>query len=69
MAIVGSGPAGFYTAMRIRKNIPKAQIEMFEQLPMPFGLSRYGVAPDHPQVKVMFPLLHLNLDSLTLELL
>jgi hypothetical protein len=51
-AIIGSGPAGFYTAQRILKHLPEAKVDMFEALPVPYGLVRYGVAPDHPEVKV-----------------
>jgi adrenodoxin-NADP+ reductase len=52
-AIIGSGPAGFYTAQRILKHLPEARIDMYESLPVPYGLVRYGVAPDHPEVKVL----------------
>lgn len=51
MAVVGSGPAGFYTAYRVMSKIKQAKIDMFEALPVPFGLVRFGVAPDHPEVK------------------
>ena len=51
-AIIGSGPAGFYTAQRILKHLPEAKVDMYESLPVPYGLVRYGVAPDHPEVKV-----------------
>ncbi|KAN0071286.1 hypothetical protein V8E54_010717 [Elaphomyces granulatus] len=51
VAIVGSGPAGFYTAYRLLTKIQDAVVDMYEQLPVPFGLVRYGVAPDHPEVK------------------
>lgn len=51
MAVVGSGPAGFYTAIRVMSRI-KAKVDMYEALPVPFGLVRFGVAPDHPEVKV-----------------
>ncbi|KPI36437.1 NADPH:adrenodoxin oxido, mitochondrial [Cyphellophora attinorum] len=51
IAIVGSGPAGFYTAQKTFREIPGTVIDMYEQLPVPFGLVRYGVAPDHPEVK------------------
>ncbi|GAB1256562.1 hypothetical protein NBRC116494_10640 [Aurantivibrio plasticivorans] len=50
-AIVGSGPSGFYTAEAILKERPTAKIDIFERLPTPFGLVRYGVAPDHPRIK------------------
>ena len=52
VAIVGSGPAGFYAAYRLLGKLQNATVDMFEQLPVPFGLVRYGVAPDHPEVKV-----------------
>ncbi|RDA87253.1 hypothetical protein CP532_1302 [Ophiocordyceps camponoti-leonardi (nom. inval.)] len=51
LAIIGSGPAGFYAASRVRKRLPQSRIDMYEALPAPFGLVRYGVAPDHPEVK------------------
>ncbi|KAK7203620.1 hypothetical protein BZA70DRAFT_250585 [Myxozyma melibiosi] len=53
VAIVGSGPAGFYTAYRIleRTEAGAVVVDMFEKLPVPFGLARFGVAPDHPEVK------------------
>ncbi|KAI0009713.1 nucleotide-binding domain-containing protein [Xylariaceae sp. FL0662B] len=51
MAIVGSGPAGFYTAYRVMSKIRNTKVDMFEALPVPFGLVRFGVAPDHPEVK------------------
>lgn len=52
VAVIGSGPAGFYTAYKIMANIKNAAVDMFEHLPVPYGLVRYGVAPDHPEVKV-----------------
>lgn len=52
VAIVGSGPAGFYAAYRLLGRIDNAVVDMYEKLPVPFGLVRYGVAPDHPEVKV-----------------
>lgn len=52
MAVVGSGPAGFYTAYRVMSLIDDAKVDMYEALPVPFGLVRFGVAPDHPEVKV-----------------
>jgi adrenodoxin-NADP+ reductase len=51
MAVVGSGPAGFYTAYRVMSKIQRAKVDMYEALPVPFGLVRFGVAPDHPEVK------------------
>lgn len=52
VAVVGSGPAGFYAAYRLMGKVENAFVDMYEQLPVPFGLVRYGVAPDHPEVKV-----------------
>ncbi|XP_070579756.1 NADPH:adrenodoxin oxidoreductase, mitochondrial-like isoform X2 [Ptychodera flava] len=51
VCIVGSGPAGFYTAQQILKSHKQARVDMVEKLPVPFGLVRFGVAPDHPEVK------------------
>lgn len=54
MAVIGSGPAGFYTAYRVMSRVQGAKVDMYEALPVPFGLVRFGVAPDHPEVKVRF---------------
>lgn len=51
IAIIGSGPAGFYTAYRLLNKVQDAVVDMYEQLPVPYGLVRFGVAPDHPEVK------------------
>jgi ferredoxin--NADP+ reductase len=52
VAIVGSGPAGFYTAEHLLKPEDHAvEVDMFDRLPTPFGLVRAGVAPDHPKIK------------------
>jgi len=51
VAIIGSGPAGFYTAHRLINKVQDAVIDMYERLPVPYGLVRFGVAPDHPEVK------------------
>ncbi|KNE60855.1 hypothetical protein AMAG_06620 [Allomyces macrogynus ATCC 38327] len=51
VAIVGAGPAGFYTAHKLLKSHPSVHIDLLERLPAPYGLVRYGVAPDHPEVK------------------
>lgn len=52
ISIIGSGPSGFYTAHHLLQNakVP-LEVTIWEKLPVPFGLSRYGVAPDHPNVK------------------
>jgi ferredoxin/flavodoxin---NADP+ reductase len=52
VAIVGSGPAGFYTAEHVlRHQGTHAEVDMFDRLPTPYGLVRFGVAPDHPKIK------------------
>jgi ferredoxin--NADP+ reductase len=52
VAIIGSGPAGFYTADHLLKQSDiHIQVDMFDRLPTPFGLVRFGVAPDHPKIK------------------
>ena len=51
VAIVGSGPSGFYTAKYLLDKDESLHIDMIEKLPVPYGLVRFGVAPDHPEVK------------------
>ncbi|MFE2657677.1 MULTISPECIES: FAD-dependent oxidoreductase [unclassified Brevibacterium] len=53
VAIVGAGPAGIYAADLLTKAERDfdVSIDLFERLPTPFGLVRYGVAPDHPRIK------------------
>ncbi|VFQ75793.1 unnamed protein product [Cuscuta campestris] len=51
VCIVGSGPAGLYTADKILKAHKGAEVDILDRLPTPFGLVRYGVAPDHPETK------------------
>jgi ferredoxin--NADP+ reductase len=52
VAIVGSGPAGFYAAESLfAKDERSVEVDMFDRLPTPFGLVRAGVAPDHPKIK------------------
>lgn len=51
IAVVGSGPAGFYAAEALLGNEPPFEVDLFEALPAPFGLVRYGVAPDHAKIK------------------
>lgn len=51
IAIVGSGPAGCYLAQALRRSLPDAVITIFDRLASPFGLVRYGVAPDHQGTK------------------
>lgn len=51
VAIVGGGPAGIYAADQLIKSEADVSIDILERLPAPFGLVRYGVAPDHPRIK------------------
>uniref|UniRef100_A0A2P2HWP4 NADPH:adrenodoxin oxidoreductase, mitochondrial n=1 Tax=Hirondellea gigas TaxID=1518452 RepID=A0A2P2HWP4_9CRUS len=51
VCIIGSGPAGFYTAIKLLKNDSSVYVDIYEKLAVPYGLVRYGVAPDHPEVK------------------
>jgi ferredoxin/flavodoxin---NADP+ reductase len=51
IAVVGSGPAGFYAAAALLNADPPAEVDMIERLPTPWGLVRLGVAPDHPKLK------------------
>uniref|UniRef100_A0A8C6RIX9 NADPH:adrenodoxin oxidoreductase, mitochondrial n=1 Tax=Nannospalax galili TaxID=1026970 RepID=A0A8C6RIX9_NANGA len=51
VCVVGSGPAGFYTAQHLLKHHPQAHVDIYEKQLVPFGLVRFGVAPDHPEVK------------------
>ena len=52
VAIVGSGPAGFYTAEALLKSGDVA-IDIIDRLPVPYGLIRFGVAPDHQSIKAV----------------
>jgi ferredoxin/flavodoxin---NADP+ reductase len=52
VAVIGSGPAGFYTAGHLLKAAGEhLEVDMLERLPTPWGLVRSGVAPDHPKIK------------------
>jgi len=65
LAIVGAGPSGFYAASRVLAQLPSGtphgdqlQVHMYDKLWAPHGLVRYGVAPDHPEVKVCYFTIH-----------
>ncbi len=51
VAVVGSGPAGFYVAEALLRSVVDCRIDLYERLPAPYGLVRYGVAPDHQKLK------------------
>lgn len=53
VAIVGAGPSGCYTAQALRKELPTAEISIFDSMPVPYGLVRYGVAADHQGTKAV----------------
>jgi ferredoxin--NADP+ reductase len=53
VAVVGSGPAGFYAAGALLSADPPVDVDMIERLPTPWGLVRLGVAPDHPKLKTV----------------
>lgn len=62
VAIVGAGPAGIYAADILTKSSAETgtpvSVDLLERLPAPFGLVRYGVAPDHPRIKEIVKALH-----------
>ncbi|MEJ6620100.1 MAG: FAD-dependent oxidoreductase [Pontimonas sp.] len=65
LAIVGAGPAGIYAADILLKHERSVDvsIDLFERLPAPYGLVRYGVAPDHPRIKGIVNALREVLDT------
>lgn len=69
LAIVGAGPAGIYAAdllLKAERDF-EVEIDLFEQLPAPYGLVRYGVSPDHPRIKGIINALRDVLDSGTIR--
>lgn len=73
IAVIGAGPAGVYSSDIFLRQLRKtgeelglgtsARIDVFEKLPVPFGLVRYGVAPDHPSIKFIADALEKTLDN------
>ena len=54
VAVVGSGPAGFYAVgALLASDEPRFEVDLIERLPTPWGLVRLGVAPDHPNIKAV----------------
>jgi ferredoxin--NADP+ reductase len=70
LAIVGAGPAGIYAADIVLKHERSfdVSIDLFERLPAPYGLVRYGVAPDHPRIKGIVSALREVLDTGSIRL-
>lgn len=69
VAVVGSGPAGIYASDLLIKTGQEVEIDLFERMPAPFGLIRYGVAPDHPRIKGIVKSLHNVLEKPQIRLL
>ncbi len=63
VAVVGAGPAGIYAADILCKNDPDLTVDIYDRLPTPYGLIRYGVAPDHPRIKQIIVALHQVMES------
>jgi ferredoxin--NADP+ reductase len=54
VAVIGSGPAGYYSAEALQKSFGEhVRIDMIDRLPVPYGLIRFGVAPDHQSIKAV----------------
>lgn len=53
VAIIGSGPSGFFAVEHLQRQRPGVSIDLFDRLPTPFGLVRGGVAPDHQKIKAV----------------
>ncbi len=51
VGVIGSGPSGFYVAEALLKSFDAVSVDLVDRLPAPFGLVRYGVAPDHQKIK------------------
>ncbi|WP_443069522.1 NAD(P)-binding protein, partial [Streptomyces sp. e14] len=51
VAVVGSGPSGCYTAQGLVQQDSSVRVDVLDRLPCPYGLVRYGVAPDHEKIK------------------
>jgi ferredoxin--NADP+ reductase len=69
VAVVGAGPAGIYAADVLMKSDTAVSIDLYERQPAPFGLIRYGVAPDHPRIKGIVKALHQVLSKPQVRLL
>ncbi|HET9427165.1 MAG TPA: FAD-dependent oxidoreductase [Allosphingosinicella sp.] len=55
VAVIGSGPAGYYTAEALQKQFgDEVRIDVIDRMPVPYGLIRFGVAPDHQSIKSVY---------------
>ena len=63
VAVIGAGPAGIYASDILIKSGQDVAIDLYEKMPAPFGLIRYGVAPDHPRIKGIINALRDVIDS------
>jgi ferredoxin--NADP+ reductase len=68
VAVIGSGPAGVYASDALMKSSTDVEVDLFEKMPAPFGLIRYGVAPDHPRIKGIIMALHRVMEKPQLRL-
>lgn len=70
VAVIGAGPAGIYASdILVKKTNGEVRIDLIEQMPAPFGLIRYGVAPDHPRIKGIVNSLHRVMETEQIRLL
>lgn len=69
VAVIGAGPAGIYASDLLIKSDVEVLVDLYERMPAPFGLIRYGVAPDHPRIKGIVKSLHNVLDKEEIRLL
>ena len=69
VAVIGAGPAGIYASDILSKSELDVSIDLYERLPAPYGLVRYGVAPDHPRIKAIIDALYNILQRGDIQLL
>ena len=53
IAVVGAGPAGFYASQHILKHLPESRIDIYEALPVPYGLVRYGTEREYANILLL----------------
>jgi len=69
VAVVGAGPSGLYAAAALLTSDVPVSVEVLDRLPAPYGLVRYGVAPDHVKMKSVIRVLQRPFDPAELEFL